>query len=57
MASVSGIMDFAAYLGTGISSMIFGFLIGRFGYGAMFAAWAVLCTLGLALLVLSGRKK
>lgn len=49
VASVSGIMDFATYLGTGISSMVFGVLIERYGYGAMFAAWAVLCGIGLAL--------
>lgn len=42
VASVSGIMDFATYLGTGISSMVFGILIEGYGYGAMFAVWAVL---------------
>lgn len=49
VASVSGIMDFATYLGTGISSMIFGVLIEGYGYGAMFATWAVLC--GMAFLL------
>jgi sugar phosphate permease len=49
VASVSGIMDFAAYLGTGISSMLFGILIEAYGYGAMFGAWAVLC--GIAVLI------
>lgn len=49
VASVSGIMDFATYLGTGISSMVFGVLIEGCGYGAMFAAWAVLCGIGLVL--------
>jgi len=50
VASVSGIMDFATYLGTGISSVAFGILIERYGYGAMFASWGVLCLLGLLLL-------
>ena len=50
VASVSGIMDFATYLGTGISSMIFGMMIEGYGYGAMFLTWAVLCGLGLLLL-------
>jgi len=50
VASVSGIMDFATYLGTGISSMIFGILIEGYGYGAMFASWGVLCVLGMLLL-------
>ena len=47
VASVSGIMDFATYLGTGISSMVFGVLIEGYGYNAMFLTWAVLCTIGL----------
>lgn len=50
VASVSGIMDFATYLGTGISSIIYGMMIERYGYGAMFLSWAVLCGLGLLLL-------
>lgn len=50
VASVSGIMDFATYLGTGISSVVFGILIEGYGYGAMFVSWAVLCCLGMMLL-------
>ena len=50
VASVSGIMDFATYLGTGISSIFYGMMIECFGYGAMFLSWAVLCSLGLLLL-------
>jgi len=49
VASVSGIMDFATYLGTGISSMVFGVLIEGYGYGAMFVVWAVLCGVALML--------
>ena len=49
VASVSGIMDFATYLGTGISSMVFGSLIEGYGYGAMFITWAVLCAIGFLL--------
>lgn len=47
VASVSGILDFATYLGTGISSVVFGVLIEGYGYSAMFAVWAVLCAIGL----------
>ena len=47
VASVSGILDFATYLGTGISSVVFGILIEGYGYEAMFATWAVLCGIGL----------
>ena len=50
VASVSGIMDFATYLGTGISSIAYGILIEQYGYSAMFISWAVLCSLGLLLL-------
>lgn len=49
VASVSGIMDFATYLGTGISAAIFGVMIDTFGYGSMFATWAVICCGGLLL--------
>jgi OPA family glycerol-3-phosphate transporter-like MFS transporter len=49
VASVSGIMDFATYLGTGISSLVFGAMIEGYGYGAMFATWAVLCGIGFVL--------
>ena len=49
VASVSGIMDFATYLGTGISSLVFGAMIEGYGYGAMFGTWAVLCGIGLVL--------
>ena len=50
VASVSGVMDFATYLGTGISSIFYGVMIERYGYSAMFVSWAVLCGLGLLLL-------
>lgn len=50
VASVSGIMDFATYLGTGLSSICFGVMIEGYGYNAMFAAWAVLCCFALLLL-------
>ena len=49
VASVSGIMDFATYLGTGLSSMVFGILIEGYGYRAMFLSWALLCEIGLLL--------
>jgi len=57
VASVSGIMDFVTYLGTGISSMFFGALIQRLGYNAMFASWAVLSCLSFAFLYRYSHKK
>ena len=42
VASVSGIMDFATYLGAGLSSLIYGVLIKYFGYSPMFISWALI---------------
>lgn len=50
-ATVSGVLDFATYLGTGLSAMIFGTLIGVYGYGAMFLTWAVISVLAIAYLL------
>lgn len=40
VASVSGIMDFATYLGAGIASVLYGIVIKNFGYLPMFVSWA-----------------
>ena len=50
VASVSGIMDFATYFGAGVSSVIYGFLIKKFGYSPMYFTWAVISVIALALL-------
>jgi OPA family glycerol-3-phosphate transporter-like MFS transporter len=50
VASVSGVMDFASYLGTGLSAAVYGGLIDSYGYSAMFGSWAVLSLLALLLL-------
>jgi len=42
VASVSGIMDFATYLGGGIASVIYGVVIKAFGYQPMFISWVVI---------------
>lgn len=42
VASVSGIMDFVTYLGAGISSLIYGFIIKYAGYTPMFCSWFVI---------------
>lgn len=47
VASVSGIMDFAAYFGAGASSFCYGFLIDRFGYAPMYFSWAVVSLLSV----------
>ncbi len=42
VASISGIMDFATYLGGGIASFIYGIVIKNFGYVPMFASWILI---------------
>ena len=54
VSSVSGITDFATYLGAGIAAAIYGVLIdgGVVGYTYMFLSWAVLCVLSVLILLL-----
>lgn len=46
-ASVSGLLDFATYLGAGLSAVVYGVVIEHIGYAPMFASWAVLAILSL----------
>lgn len=55
-ASVSGIMDFATYLGAGISSLIYGVVVEHCGYMPMFVSWAVLSAAAM-LILRNGKKK
>lgn len=50
VASVSGVMDFATYLGAGISGVIYGAVIKTQGYFPMFLSWAVISLISLMLL-------
>lgn len=51
VASVSGITDFATYLGASIASAIYGLLIEKGNYQAMFISWLVLSLLSILLLL------
>ena len=51
VSSVSGLADFATYLGAGIGSAVYGFVIARFGYLPMFASWAILCVISVILVL------
>ena len=51
VASVSGITDFATYLGASIASAIYGLLIENGGYRYMFLSWAVLSLLSVLFLL------
>lgn len=56
-ASVSGIMDFATYLGGGISSAIYGVVIKHCGYFPMFVSWAVISIVSVLILARLKNKK
>ena len=47
VASVSGIMDFSTYLGAGIGSLSYGFLIEHFGFSSMFVSWVFISVISL----------
>ena len=51
VSSVSGITDFATYLGAAIASAIYGLLIETGGYIFMFASWVVLAVVSILLLL------
>ena len=50
VASVSGIMDFATYLGAGISNVIYGALIKTLGYLPMFISWIAISLISIVLI-------
>lgn len=51
VSSVSGVMDFATYLGAGIASMIYGIIIDSFGYNPMFVSWAIVSMISIAVII------
>lgn len=51
VASVSGIMDFATYLGTGLSAMVYGVMIDAFGYDAMYFSWVIVSLIAIPFLL------
>lgn len=57
VASVSGVMDFATYLGGGISGVIYGVVIANFGYTPMFVSWAVISVISVLMLVKINRNR
>lgn len=57
VSSVSGMMDFATYLGGGIASMIYGVVIKNWGYTPMFLSWTVISGISIILLYKIGENK
>lgn len=51
VASVSGIMDFATYLGGGLASLIYGALIKSFGYLPMFVSWVIISVVSISVII------
>jgi sugar phosphate permease len=47
VSSVSGILDFASYLGAGISSALYGVIIKYFGYEPMFISWGIISIISI----------
>ena len=51
LASVSGLMDFATYLGAGLGSLIYGVLVERHGYVPMFTSWILISMISIGVLL------
>lgn len=57
VASVSGIMDLATYMGAGLSGFIYGIVIKALGYVPMYISWAVISTVSILFLGIIQRQK
>lgn len=51
VASVSGIMDFATYLGAGISALVYGVVIDKFGFLPMFISWIAISVISIIIIL------
>ena len=52
VSSVSGLLDFASYLGAGVSSAIYGIVIKSFGYVPMFISWILISVISVGVIIL-----
>jgi len=57
VSSVSGLADFATYLGAGIGSAVYGFWNEGGNFIPMFLSWVVLCVLSIGLLLIQAPRK
>ena len=57
IASVSGVMDFATYIGGGLASLIYGIVIKRFGFTPMFISFAVVSAISILVLFFIDTKR
>lgn len=51
VSKVAGMMDFATYMGAGISSSIYGIWLENHSYSGMFFSWILLAVFGILLLI------
>jgi sugar phosphate permease len=57
VSSVSGLADFATYLGAGIGSAVYGFWNEGGNFLPMFLSWVVLCVLSIGMLLFQSPRK
>lgn len=57
VASVSGVMDFATYLGGGIANTIYGIVIAAFGFTPMFISFAAVSVISIIFIIGIERKR
>ena len=57
LSFIESVMDLVTYGGAGIGSLLFGYLIGRFGYGSMFSVWAGISLASILFLAAAGKRK
>ena len=50
VSSISSGMDFVIYLGHAVSTIVYGFLIVKYGYSSMYLTWIILSIVALILL-------
>ena len=50
-------MDFSTYLGAGIGSITFGFVIDNFGYSPMYVIWAAISVVSFVFMLLTRKKQ
>ena len=57
VSSVVELMDFATYLGAGISSILYGRLLENSSYTTLFGSWLVLTLLAVLLIIIHNHMK
>ncbi len=52
VSSVVGLLDFATYMGAGISTAIYGAVLDKGSYRGMFASWMIICAAAIIVLII-----